>query len=64
MPHNNYTVEDNETHNLAAVHLYKRYPQAFRINPHETDEAVSEAEIRMMVDMGNESGVIETNEKS
>ena len=35
----------------------------FRINPHETDEAVSEAEIRMMVDMGNESGVIETNEK-
>ena len=35
----------------------------FRINPHETDEAVSEAEIRMMVDMGNESGAIETNEK-
>lgn len=34
-----------------------------RIDPKETGEAVSEDEIRMMVDIGEEKGAIETNEK-
>lgn len=34
-----------------------------RIDPRETEEEVSEDEIRMMVDIGEETGAIETNEK-
>ncbi len=35
----------------------------FRINPNETDEEVSEEEIRMLVDAGSEKGVIDEHEK-
>lgn len=34
------------------------------INPHSTDEEVSEEEIRMMVDMGSQKGVIDISEKN
>lgn len=34
-----------------------------RINPNETDEEVTEDEIRMMVDAGSESGTIDTEER-
>lgn len=35
----------------------------FRINPDDTDPEVTEEEIRMMVDVGSESGMIEDSEK-
>lgn len=35
-----------------------------RINPNENDEEVSEEEIRMMVDMGSQKGVIDISEKN
>jgi len=36
----------------------------FRINPNETGEEVTEEEIRMMVDIGSESGAIEQDERA
>ena len=33
------------------------------VNPHESDESVSEDEIRMMIDIGEESGSIESEER-
>ena len=35
----------------------------FGINPNEKDEKVTEEEIRMMIDVGEETGTIEENEK-
>lgn len=35
----------------------------FGINPHEEEEAVSEDEIRMMIDIGEEKGTIESEER-
>lgn len=35
----------------------------FGINPKDTDEQITEEEIRMMVDIGEEKGTIETNER-
>ena len=35
----------------------------FGVNPHEEEESVSEDEIRMMIDLGEESGTIESEER-
>jgi len=37
--------------------------RAFQINPDEEDNEISEEEIRMMVDVGSQKGVIDTQEK-